>query len=477
GDINTNLRASVEFGYDESAIETIGAPIQHDNFLYPPSLLAPRGNRTSVTRYNINNTQQSTKTNTIYNRAGSVTSEKDAAQHEVKISYGDSFSDGNDRTTFAYVTVMTDPEGFKATTKYNYDFGGTTEHRTPQPNNTDPNAVNALGPIQYTSYDDLGRLVQLTNSVNASSVRMEYHLDQNRIDTFKTIESTQEAQSFEILDGHGRIVGRAKTHPTSTIPNTWSGQQIFYDVMGRVFKTSNPTETSASGPPAGWAAIGDDQPIGWKYSQQTYDWKGRPLLTTHQNGATRSVSYTGCGCSGGDVATLTDEGTWDGSTSQFRKRQTKVYSDILGRPKKTEILNWENGTVYSTTVNTYNARDQVIDVKEYVGVEGGSTVQTTTLSYDGYGRLSSKHIPQQTIGTSTVWTYNADDTVHSITDARGASQTFDYNDRHQATSIIYAGVSPGTAMVTFEYDGAGNRTLMNDGFGSQTYLYDDLSRL
>src|SRR5262249_41803559 len=162
------------------------------------------------------------------------------------------------------------PEEFKSTTKYDYDFGAVTENRTPLPNNTDPNSLTALGPTQYSTYDSLGRLVQLTNSVNSASVRMEYHLDQNRIDTFKTIEATLgEAESFEILDGHGRIVGRAKTHPTSSITGAWSGQQIVYDVMGRVFKTSNPTETSASGPPPGWAAIGDDQTLGWKYSVQT----------------------------------------------------------------------------------------------------------------------------------------------------------------------------------------------------------------
>ena len=118
--------------------------------------------------------------------------------------------------------------------------------------------------------------------------------------------------------------------------------------MGRVIKTSNPTETNAVGGPSEWATAGDDG--SWIYTQQTYDWKGRPLVTTNQDGATSTASYSGCGCAGGEVVTLTDEGTLDGGVA--KRRQQKIYSDVLGRPVKTEVLNWSGGSVYSTTVNT-----------------------------------------------------------------------------------------------------------------------------
>ena len=102
------------------------------------------------------------------------------------------------------------------------------------------------------------------------------------------------------------------------------------------------------------------------------------------------------------------------------------------------------------------------------------------MSYDGYGRLSSKHVPEQNAGTATTYAYNADDTINSVTDARGASATYIYNNgRHLVNGINYnapSGITP-TSNVTFGYDAVGNRTLMNDGLGRQSYFYDSLSRM
>jgi YD repeat-containing protein len=174
-----------------------------------------------------------------------------------------------------------------------------------------------------------------------------------------------------------------------------------------------------------------------------------------------------------------DEGTVDAGVA--KRRQQKIYKDVLARVVKTEVINWEGGSVYSATVNMYNARDQVEQIRQYAGAEGSGTYQTTTLTYDGYGRLKTKHVPEQSIGTVTAWDYNSDDTVQKITDARGASRTFAYNNRHLATSISYAAPAGSgitvPATVSFSYDGAGNRTAMGDGSGSTDYGYDQLSRL
>jgi YD repeat-containing protein len=175
--------------------------------------------------------------------------------------------------------------------------------------------------------------------------------------------------------------------------------------------------------------------------------------------------------------TLVDEGTVAGGP----RRQQNFYSDVLGRIVKTEILNWQGGSVYSATVNTYNVRDQVTQARQYAGADGSGTYQDTTMTYDGYGRLKTRHVPEQNVATNTVWTYNADDTVETVTDARGASQTFGYNNRRLTTSITYAApTGSGIAVpspVTFTYDAAGNRLGMIDGLGSKAYEYDALSRL
>jgi YD repeat-containing protein len=269
------------------------------------------------------------------------------------------------------------------------------------------------------------------------------------------------------------VIAAAREHPGSD--GGYSGQRIVYDVMGRAIKTSNPTETTATGTPFQWNTDGDDESAGWIYTEQTYDWKGRPLVTTNQDGTTKTISYTGCGCAGGQVATLTDEGTIDSGTA--KRRQKKIYSDVLGRTRKTEFLNWQGGSIYSARVNSYNVRNQITQVRHYAGPEGSGSFLDTTVTYDGYGRVKTNHVPEQE--GSTVLTYNADDTISTVTDARGAMTTYGYNNRHLLASISYSApagiVVP--APVTFTYDAAGNRTSTLDGSGSTSYQFDQLSRI
>ena len=103
------------------------------------------------------------------------------------------------------------------------------------------------------------------------------------------------------------------------------------------------------------------------------------------------------------------------------------------------------------------------------------------MSYDGYGRLQTKHVPEQTAGTATTYSYNNDDTINTVTDARGASATYSYvgNNRHLVTGITIQASGDITipAAVGFGYDAVGNRTSMTDGTGSTSYIYDQLSRM
>src|SRR2546422_4135600 len=80
---------------------------------------------------------------------------------------------------------------------------------------------------------------------------------------------------------------------------------------------------------------------------------------------------------------------------------------------------------------------------------------------------------------ATTYAYNADDTVQSMTDARGVTTSYLYNNRRLPTNINYTvtGNVAATPNVSFGYDAAGNRTSMNDGLGSMSYGYDSLSRM
>jgi YD repeat-containing protein len=99
------------------------------------------------------------------------------------------------------------------------------------------------------------------------------------------------------------------------------------------------------------------------------------------------------------------------------------------------------------------------------------------MTYDGYGRLKTRHVPEQNAGGNTVWTYNPDDTINTLTDARGAIATFTYNNRHLPTVVTHTLAGSTTINKAFTYDAAGNRISMSDGSGATTYQYDQLSQM
>lgn len=179
----------------------------------------------------------------------------------------------------------------------------------------------------------------------------------------------------------------------------------------------------------------------------------------------------------------------DGISGNARRKQ-KAYQDILGRTFKTETYNW-NGTVYSTSLASFNERDQVLRSRQFEGDASSTTFQDTTATFDGHGRMATSHRPEQRDSSNnlkyTTYNYNADDSISSVTDGRGAVTNYTYeNSGGTPLRPLLTGMSwsvpqgsgiPVPASVTMAYDNAGNRTQMTDGLGSVTYEYDDLSRM
>jgi YD repeat-containing protein len=457
-------QSKVSYDYDDPArLQTLpSAAAQHDTS-YNTSFTA-RGNVTAVSRWDVNDINNAAKkltTYTNYYTTGARRSTTDPAGHQNTITYADSFSDSVNRNTFAYPTTITDADGFSSYVQYNFDLGATTRTQSPAP------AGQSQGAIHTMSYNNLGQLELVTTTNNGAYKRFWY--GSNYVASYATVNNVaDELYSIVVTDGEGRVFGSFGNHSGSV--GGYSMVITTYDQMGRAVKVSNPTEIDSS-----WVPAGDDA-AGIYYTQQTYDWNGRPLTTTNPDGTTKEASYSGCGCAGGQVVTLTDEGTIDNGVP--RRRQQKVYSDVLGRQVKTETLNWQNGSVYSATVTSYNIRDQVTQIREYPGVEGSGTFQDTTFNYDGYGRLQTRHVPEQNAGTATTWSYNIDDTIQSLTDARGASTTFTYNNgRHLPNVVTHTLAAAGTIVESFSYDAAANRISMSDSSGSTTYQYDQLSHL
>jgi YD repeat-containing protein len=232
---------------------------------------------------------------------------------------------------------------------------------------------------------------------------------------------------------------------------------------------------------------------GWLWTHQQYDWMGRVVRRIATDGDPQLsandsdvfISYEGCGCAGGLVTTVEGERMPVPGTQNFARRKQRAYEDILGRTWKTETFEWDGTTVYSSVVNVFNGRDQVTLSRHYQGSTSSTVFQDTMAAFDGHGRMTASHRPQQRDGSNnpafTTYNHNADGSISSVTDARGAVTHYQYNSRGLVEEMSWSVpqnsgiVVPAT--VEFSYDALGNRTQMTDALGSVSYDYDELSRL
>jgi YD repeat-containing protein len=491
-DENGALVSKVDYLYDQADEPDVvyladqGATVQHE---------VPEGVRANLnvirqwdttSAATATNEAQALKSKAGYNTNGSLILSVDPAGHRATVSYADSFSvAAYNGSRFAYPTKVTDPDGFSSTMSYSFDFGAVTATQAPMPNQTQP---GVYGPSRIMSYDSIGRPIQISNSFNSAQTRMVYPASLTSVQSFTRIKDglppEQDYLETRVFDGAGRVVAASHDFPVAgATERRYSGQKFIYDTLGRLMNRSNLTEIDAS-----WTPTGDDAPptgFGWVFTAQSYDWKGRPTVTTNADGrTTKTASYGGCGCAGGEIVTLTDE----------VGRIQKVYHDVLGRAVKTEILNPGGASVYKTTTATYNALDQATRI--FAQDEASGAGQETLMNYDGYGRLWKSKAPDQS--NPTVRAYNADGTTQSVTDARGVITNFAYNARHLVTGVSYdrhgmtsvstekANGTSGTTdiadtpTVIYQYDAAGNRTSMataNGAGGSCTYAYNPLSQM
>jgi len=481
-----------EGSFGDSDLEQNISPVQHDNTNYSASF-TKRGNLTSVKRWDVyasGSPEYAVTSSQKYNTAGSVVSKTDPVGRTVKIGYADSFNSTVSGSTYAYPTKLTDPADIFSTVKYRYDIGANVEAVSPAPNSTTKTSKRI--------FDSHGRIER--NSIylggnEHSYVRYVYPNTGIESQTYAPIVDADgdtniaedEVLTTSLHDGAGRVRMSRSENPGSS--GGFTGQKIEYDILGRIERQSVPTELDSD-----WDAAGDDLTRGFLWTYQKYDWMGRVVRKINTDGTDSPtandsdvfISYDGCGCAGGQVTTIQGENiienNWQDNSAVTKGRKTqKAYADHLGRNFKTETMNWDGSTVYSTVLNTYNGRDQVLNARQYSGTTSSSTHQDTVMEYDGHGRLKTRHLPQQNTGTHLDYNYNADDSVLSITDARGASTNYTYTDLGQVEEVSYTVPTSSPievpADVTFTYDDLGNRTAMVDALGRVDYEYNELSQM
>ena len=439
--------SKMAYGYDDEdgfggLEQNISSVIRHDNTNYGADFIAGRGNLTSTIRHDVL-TAATVTAQTKHNTAGAVVKQitsgsTSGTTREVKISYADVFNDTTStRNTYAYPTKLTDPANNFSQVKYRFDIGANVWAKSP-----DLNATTA-GKQTSRNYDGFGRLERESILNSGAYTRYEYPTSGTQSKVYSTIVDTNDNgadTADEVLaeswtDGAGRTLASRTILPGST--GGYSGSLAEYDILGQVKRTSVPTEINGN-----WTPAGDDATRGWLWTSQEYDWKGRITRTVNTDGTDTLASYDGCGCAGGQITTIQSELVpRDDQPTTMARRTQKAYADVLGRNYKTEVLDW-NGAVYKTNLEIYNGRDQVITSREIAGNQTSNNLQETALTYDGIGRLKTRHTPQQGVNTSTIYNYNDDDSVSSVIDARGAGTTYTYNSRKLLTKVDYAMVTP-----------------------------------
>jgi YD repeat-containing protein len=508
--------SKVTYAYDEgnfnetSLQQTLPSnTTQHDDTNYGSSFIIGRGNITSTTRHAVLGQPSGITSSVKYNTAGAPVSQTDPLMRTSKVSYADNFTPSGGDPTYAYPTMVTDSGGNSSTIQYRYDFGANVWARSPKPEGD--SSVQVGKTTSRTYNNTTGRIERETILNTGAYTRYEYSNTGTALTTYSTIvdvtgvgeiSTADEVSTETLFDGAGRVRKTRTANPDSI--GGYTGKLVEYNILGQVKRETVPTEMDSD-----WNRAGDDAaPRPWLWNWKFYDWKGRVTRNrpSDSDGIDENkdtiITYEGCGCAGGQVTTISGPITQaidmnaagPTPTPSTGRRVQKIREDILGRTVATEVWSLNGGSLYSTTVNHYNGRDQVTDIIQYAGAEGSSTPQITSTTYDGHGRPSTMHRPEYAASTYTTTTYNLDDTVATVRDPRGAITAYTYENvsetpkRPLVTNIHYAtpnpNATPGDPLhvaavpdVTFQYDNAGNRTLMSDDTGDLTYTYDELSRM
>jgi YD repeat-containing protein len=113
------LFSMVTYAYDLGGefLAHQGPPIQHDTANYGAVFVQGRGNLNRTRRWDVTdqyNELKASENEIGYNTSGSVIFTRDPLDHQASVSYADSFSDGQNRNTYAYPTTTTDPDQFSA---------------------------------------------------------------------------------------------------------------------------------------------------------------------------------------------------------------------------------------------------------------------------------------------------------------------------------------------------------------------------
>jgi len=345
------------------------------------------------------------------------------------------------------------------------------------------------GPVQYQGGDDIVSYSYdaLGNQTTAYSNYVGQLL-------YKSLPNTQSGyQSTYTYDAHGNPASTTiGAITTSTVwDQTWNKPTQVTDPLGNV---TTYTYNQAGSTAPGTLAKVVHPAVTYNGASQnptetfTYNANGQVLTATAADGEVTAYGYS---ATTHDLTTVTTD---SGASPHLNLTTTYGYDTVGNVYSVTDPRGYNfqanfdgarrmlhsitppisaQGNGIWSTFYTYDLNGRLIQKSQDPG--GGQPAVVINMTYDAVGNLLTQSEPTNS-GTvrNTVYTYDADERVSTVTDPAGQVVTTTYD----ADSRPYQTLMNGTVTQTHSYTGDGLPAALADGNGhSLTYSYDAYDRL
>ncbi|MET9081131.1 RHS repeat-associated core domain-containing protein [Streptomyces sp. NPDC004237] len=398
-----------------------------------------------------------------YDEVGNLTSVTDAKQRTTVYGYSDanrltSITDPAQKQTF----LGYDPAGrlnketnrLNATVTYQYDKAGNQTQVVSARGNVD--GADASKYTWLIGYDKVGNRKTVTDPLKKTTA-FSWDADNRPLSVTDPLNHTRKVtydDNGSLLTtsdglGHGTTLSYDDDNRLSS-SKTWLGYVTSYeydDDSHLSAETTPESERTSYGyddgnlastvDPRGNVDGADPAAYTWKYG---YDEAGNPTSVTDPLGHTHTTGYDEVG----NIASVTDA----------LNKSTVYEYDELNR--LTKVTAPDTGP----TSFTYNAAG-------FLDTSTDGNTHTTVYGYNAEGQLTSVKNP---LSKTVSYEYDVDGNRTKYTNARTQTITTTVDARNLPTKIAY---SDGTPTESYGYDDASRLTSVTDATGSRTLTYDD----